>query len=262
MQSKERPAWLVSQKVIGFLALALCAALGLGLAGYLSGGAVNGDTKSAQHLPAVVEDVALSPVPVDIPSGEPQWTIGTLKSAMATCDAEAGKNPDGLYFLVTPVEPATFEAAVPILPPSGDQFASFFFITTPSLFAGLGNGSLNFSSAPYTFLVLDIKTANIMKWNSANGVSKFKSPKAAEFSKFKIGFTFDDNTLTWTNEYDRQKGTCYWVNLRFNGKPNLPHSGWNSLGAPKSFPSPAANMRCTNHVCERMEDDTLGGNKP
>ena len=86
--------------------------------------------------------------------------------------------------------------------------------------------------------------------------------KAVEFSKFKIGFTFDANALTWTNEYDRRKGTCYWVNLRFTGQPYLPHSGWTSFGVPKSFPSPAANMRCTNHVCERIEYATPNANKP
>ena len=255
MQSKGTPAWPTLQKVIGFLVLAFFAALGLELVGYLRSSAVNGDAQSVQPPTHLAEDTALSPVPLNIPPGQPQWTVAALKRAMARCDAEAVKNPNDLYFLVTPIEPATLEAAASILPPPGDKFDSFFLVPTPSLFGGLQDGSVELSSRRYGFSVLDIKTANTIKWNAAYGASRFADQKAAEISKFRIGFTFDTNTLTWTNEYDRQKGTCYWVNLRFIGQPYLPRSGWANLGVPKSFPSAAASIRCTNHVCERIEHD-------
>jgi hypothetical protein len=253
VQSKERSASPINRKLMIFCASALLTTLTLGLAGYLWLTAIKGDGPAGQDRPHTAELTDLSAVPLVIPPGQPQWTAATVRGEMASCDRQAAKNPNGLYFLVFPVEPATLEAAAPIVPPPVPKDSPFFLIQSPSLLRGLGDGYLELSARPYRFSVLDTETRNVKRWNPANGASKFSDPNAPAISKFKIGFDFEDHVLTWTHEYDRQKGACYWVNLRIDSPLYAPHSGWEYGGVFKSFPNPAADIRCANYACERIE---------
>jgi hypothetical protein len=190
------------------------------------------------------------PVPVNLPSGNPLRKIPALKRAMANCDAESAKNLDELFFLVTPVEPATFEVATALLPPAGHDYGSFFLVPSPALFVGLENGSLELSTRRYEFSIIDMQTKQTQTWSSASGPSKFTYVNAADVAKFQIGFSFGDKGPTWSSGFDRQKGNCYWVNLRFPGQPYSPSYGSANLGVSKSFPAPASTIRCANRVCE------------
>lgn len=191
------------------------------------------------------------PVPVNLPSGNTLTKIAALKRAMANCDAEAAKKRDELFFLVTPVEPATFEVATALLPPAGHNYGSFFLVPSPALF-GLENGSLELSTRRYEFSIIDMGTKEIQTWSPANGPSRFTYANAADVLKFQIGFDFGDKGPTWSSGFDRQKGNCYWVNLRFPGQPYSPSYGSVNLAVSKRFPTPANTIRCVNRVCESI----------
>jgi hypothetical protein len=177
--------------------------------------------------------------------------IPTIKRAMADCDMEAAKNPDGLYFLVTPLAPATLEAATSLAPPAADNYGSFSLVPSQAMFSGIEGDSLKFTKSQIEFSIIDMQTTQIKQWGSAMmGPSMFTYPNADGFSKFQIGFDFGDKSVKWTSEYDRQKGNCYWVNVRLKIQPSLPPYGRRNYGPPKSFPTPARTLRCANRACE------------
>ena len=188
------------------------------------------------------------PVPVVNPTGQPV-DISTIRQAMANCDAVAARDPEGLHFLVIPVVPATLDAATPLLP-VGEDYRSFALIQSQDLLAGLEGGSLALAATPYRFSVMDAKWANTQTWNEAKGPSKFVHPNGATVSNFRIGFAPGDKSVRWTSMYDRQRGACYWVNVHLPGQPYALQPGRLNFGKPKSFPSPAATMRCVNRACE------------
>jgi hypothetical protein len=175
------------------------------------------------------------PLPAVDPTGQPGQDSSATKQTMADCEAEAAKDPDGLYFLVTPVAPATLEAAASLLP-LGEDYRSFALIQSETLLAGLENGSLALATTPYKFSVIDVKWSYTQTWNEAKGPSKFIHPSAAAVSNFRIGFAFGDRSVRWTNVYDRRKGTCYWVNVRLPGQLFASHPGRLNFGRPKKLP--------------------------
>lgn len=193
------------------------------------------------------------PIPVILPSGAASTKIGALKQALADCDADAAKKPDDLFFLITPVVPANFEAATSLWPPSADNFGAFFLIPSQALLIGLENGFLELSTRPYEFSTVDTRNRRIQTWSPANGPSKFAQANAADVREFQIGFDLGGKGLTWTGGFDRQKGNCYWVNLRLPGQPYSPSYGTVNLAASKSFPKPADTIHCANRVCEPID---------
>jgi hypothetical protein len=206
---------------------------------------------SERGLPAGAMPVTV-PVPVVNPDGQPV-DVSTIRQAMANCDAVAARDPEGLHFLVIPVVPATLEAATPLLP-VGEDHKSFALIQSQDLLAGLEDGSLALAATPYKFLVIDAKWASTQTWNEAKGPAKFVHPDGGTVSNFRIGFSPGDKTVRWTSIYNRQKGACYWVNVLLPGQPYALQPGRINFGRPKSYPSPAATMRCVNRACEIDND--------
>jgi hypothetical protein len=211
-------------------------------------------SNSQSNIPTPPTSKTSAPV---IKSTEPEGTsteladpdIPTIKQAMADCDVEAAKSPNGLYFFVTPVMPATVETATSLVPPAGDNYGSFSLVPSQAMLGGIEDGSLTVKKSPYEFSIVDLQTKQIKKWDSAKGASRFTYPNTDGFSKFQIAFDFGDKNVKWTSEFDRQKGNCYWVNVRLQIQPSLPPYGRRNYLS-KSFPATDRTLRCANRVCE------------
>jgi hypothetical protein len=139
--------------------------------------------------------------------------VQPVKQAMADCDAEAARNPDALYFLVIPIMPTT-ETAKLMIPP-GDGYASFYLVMSNAAMESLTDGSYKLDPRPFTFSVMDTTTNKVQSWNSPGGLSKYTQEDAAAVSKFLLGFAVAENNTQWSTEYQRRKGNCYWVSVRF-----------------------------------------------
>ena len=173
----------------------------------------------------------------------------SIKQAMTNCDEEAARNPDGLYFLITPVIPANLESATLLIPP-GEDYGPFLLIPSQVLISGLEDHSFQLSAREYEFSLLNTDTGQIQKSTAANGASTLTQRYAVGLLKFQIGFSFEDKSVMWTNPYVRQKGICYWVNALFQGRAYAPPSGRNNFASSKRFPVWARTLRCANSVCE------------
>ena len=158
--------------------------------------------------------VGTAPLPASPPVADAQLDVATIKQSMASCDEDAAKNPDGLYFLVIPVVPATFEAAT-LLMPAGENYEQFVLISSTEALAGLENGSLAPSSRSYGFSIRDLATRQAKQLGSAAGPFKFTQPNAPALSNFRVGLDLPGKVTQWSNDYPRKKGICYWVNVRF-----------------------------------------------
>ena len=195
------------------------------------------------------EPSAAAPSEPMAPIALPGRDILSIKQAMTNCDEEAAHNPDGMYFLVVPVVPANIESATLLILP-GEPFGSFSLIPSQALLSGLEDRSLNLSERQYEFSVVDTESAQIQKWTPASGASKFTQSDAIALSKFQMSFDFGNEKVIQTNQFDRQKGICYWANVFFPGNPYAPRSGRTNFAVSKSFPASAGTLNCANRVCE------------
>lgn len=154
-----------------------------------------------------------SPEPAATVPQQTQADIQAVRQAMAQCDAEAAKDPDALYFLVIPVTPVN-EAAL-LVSPAGENYQTFFLVTSNTALDGLQSGTWRIDSTQYNFSMTDSATGKVQTWSPTSGLSRFTERDAAGISKFRLGFVTGDKELRWSNEYPRIKGNCYWVNVRF-----------------------------------------------
>lgn len=230
----------------------LLAVLGLGLIGFLLSNNVYHDVAGSSSpqpntatnpFNTALSEPSLAPTPI------PGTDNVSIKKAMTNCDEEAARNPNGLYFLVTPVIPANFGSATQLMSP-GEDYGTFLLIPSHGLISGLEDHSLQLSARKYEFSVHNADTAQIQKWSNANSASKFTQLHPFGFSKFQIGISFEDKSVMWTNQYARQKGICYWVNALFHNHPYAPPSGRNDFARSKRFPVSARTLRCANSVCD------------
>jgi hypothetical protein len=232
---------------VGLLAL-----FGLGFIGFLISNNVYRDVEGNSSLQLTTQSNP-SNTALSEPSLAPTPIAGTdsvtVRQAMTNCDEEAGRNPNGLYFLVTPVISASFDSATRLIPP-GEDYQTFLLIPSRGLISGLEDSSLQPSARKYEFSVLNGDTAQIQKWSAANSASKFAQMHPFGFSKFQIGISFEDKSVIWTNQYARQKGICYWVNALFHTPPYSPPSGRVDFARSNRFPVWARTLRCANSVCD------------
>ena len=124
------------------------ALLGLCFLGFLLSNYVHHDGEgSSSPLPnaetnpsnTTVSQPSLAPIPLLAKDS------ASVMHAMTTCDEEAARNPNGLYFLVTPVIPASFESATLLISP-GEDYGTFLLISSHELVSGLENNSLELSA--------------------------------------------------------------------------------------------------------------------
>jgi hypothetical protein len=245
---------------VHLLAAACCAALlltgGLVVIGFvLSEKLYRKDQPDIQASPDPVSSSPppdrLEPLVIPGPTGGRANSI--IQQAMTRCDAEAARDPNSQYFLLTPLLPVNFESAT-LLQPPGTPHKSFFLIQSQLVLGGLEDGSLELSSRPYEFSLRDSQTGHIHNWRSANGPAQFKLPNAASLSRFQIGLGFGDAGAEWTGEYERSTGSCYWVNSFLPARLYSSFPGRSLSTRSKSFPSPAQSLRCANRACERDSD--------
>jgi len=136
-----------------------------------------------------------------------------LSKAMSDCDAEAGKAPDTLHFLVVPMLSAPADDAL-WRKHSLNDIGNAILLRQRETLDGLADHSLVIATEQYEFSVRDEKTSAVYKWSPSVGVKKFLVAGGAQIQEFKIQFKTsqkpDENE--WGSLFVHNKGTCYWVN--------------------------------------------------
>ena len=135
-----------------------------------------------------------------------------LATAMQDCEAEAAKSPRVLQFLVIPlaIEPAD-EAQWRAK--SLNEIGNAILLNSKDSLDALQRGALRISRDQYIFRVRDEATGAIYQWKPAAGVAKFSSADADAVATFKVQFRKNEQAPdVWGNPFNRQAGTCYWVN--------------------------------------------------
>lgn len=135
-----------------------------------------------------------------------------LTTAMQDCEAEAGKTPRVLHFLVIPLgsqptDEAQWRAK------SLNAIGNAILLNSKDSLDALQRGALRISRDQYVFRVRDEATGAIYQWKPSVGVAKFSSADADAVAAFKVQFRKNDQAPDdWGNPFNRQAGTCYWVN--------------------------------------------------
>jgi hypothetical protein len=136
-----------------------------------------------------------------------------LETAMKECDAEAGKMPDALYFLVVPLvdeprdEPGWRRISI-------NDVGNAILISSEDMLAGLRRKALRLSADQYEFRIRGEANKEILAWKPASGVKKFVSENASGIAAFKAQFQGrrPGLSLNWGAIFERLPGNCYWVN--------------------------------------------------
>jgi hypothetical protein len=228
----------------------LLGAVGLSLIGFLASEKLQQDNGSQFHQSpdAVSGEPAPDPLePLVVPTSTTGQPHESIQQAIARCEADAAKDSESFHFLLTPVFPLNFESATLLMPP-GDHQGPFYLIQSQLVLSGLQDRSIEVSSRPYEVSLIDSQTGRIQKWDSTIGSAQFKLPNAV--LNFRIGLQFEDDALTWSEEYHREPGSCYRVNVFLARQVYSPPPGQLNFAVLKSFPSAADTLRCANHVCE------------
>ena len=175
------------------LALAVLCLAAIGLAVFLLAG------RSADQQGAAV----------DQRGGDFAW----LETAMKQCDEQAGKDPKGLHFLVTPLideprdEPGWRRISI-------NDIGNAILINGEDMLAGLRRKALRISTDEYVFSTRNEATKDILTWKPSSGVRKFVISDAAAIGQFRVQFQSNDaaRAINWGATFERQPGNCYWVN--------------------------------------------------
>jgi hypothetical protein len=82
---------------------------------------------------------------------------------------------------------------------------------------GLKDQTLMPHRVRYSLFLLDGATRNQHNLGTATGVFKASHRDAAWLASFRIGFDLSGSGANpkWSNEFQRRKGVCYWVNVMF-----------------------------------------------
>jgi hypothetical protein len=136
-----------------------------------------------------------------------------LETAMKDCDAEAGKTPDALYFLVVPLadeprdDPGWRRVSI-------NDIGNAILISGEDMLAGLRRKALRLSADPYVFSVRGEGNKEVLAWKQTTGAKKFVSENAAGIATFRVQFQGREpgRSLNWGSPFERVPGNCYWVN--------------------------------------------------
>jgi hypothetical protein len=156
-----------------------------------------------------------TPAPQPAPSAQPAADLPSIMSAMKQCDDEATKDRDSLYFLVVPVAPA--KGTVQQWLSQGESYDTFVLLSSQVMIDGLKDQTLVPHRVRYSLFLLDGATRNQHNLGTATGVFKASHRDAAWLASFRIGFDLSGSGANpkWSNEFQRRKGVCYWVNVMF-----------------------------------------------
>lgn len=156
-----------------------------------------------EEQPAPPAAPQTSPAPAD---------LQFVRKAMADCDREAAQNPNAIYVLLVPLRRNTDGNTAP----PGERYESFVLTTSKAALDGLQDGSYSLNLWRFAFAIVDSANNQTKAWNMVGGVTTL-THSAGGFSKFRIGFDVAGRGfgMRWSNEYSRQPGTCYWINVQF-----------------------------------------------
>lgn len=136
-----------------------------------------------------------------------------LSKAMGECDAEAGKAPTTLHFLVVPLISAPDDDSY-WRQHSLNDIGNAILLRQRETFDGLADQSLRIAREQYEFSVRDEKTEAVYRWTPSVGVKKFLIADGTQIAEFKVQFKTKSRTQdsNWGAPFVQSKGTCYWVN--------------------------------------------------
>ena len=171
--------------------------------------------------PHVVSDNVVPPIAPASPSetgpslapAMPPTDLAAITKEMSDCDNVATKDPGTINFLVLPLLVANgaendWRAAA--LSEVGN---SFLLLSAKDALDGLRDGKLVVRPGRYTFAIKDPGGGPTFAWTSATAVSRLSRPLAQDVKRLNLGFDFTpaQSATTWSNEFNRAPGTCYWV---------------------------------------------------
>jgi hypothetical protein len=135
-----------------------------------------------------------------------------LATAMSGCDDVAKNDPSTLHFLVTPLTLAGSDPA-PWRAKSINSKGDGILLRAGDAIAGLKQASLRIFPGDYAFSFTDEATRAVYRWRAAVGVARFANAEAPAVSSFQVQFrTVRGNDPEWGTMFNRQDGSCYWVN--------------------------------------------------
>jgi hypothetical protein len=153
----------------------------------------------------------------DTPAGERIVASGAdfvwLTDAMGTCEEQARQDTQTLYFLVLPLASLAKDdeqwRAKSII-----DIGNAILLRSDDALDGLKSGALRLYSGRYDFRVLDVGANAVYNWKPATGVTKVSAGDASAITQFKLQFqtSGSGDNPPWGDPFNRQTGTCYWVN--------------------------------------------------
>ncbi len=135
-----------------------------------------------------------------------------LTKAMQDCDTEAASKPDVLQFLVIPLAAKSADDKE-WRAKSLNDIGNGILLSSKDALEALTGGAVRIATAQYVFRIRDEKSDAIYEWKPSTGVAKFSAADADAIASFKVQFRKNDQSPdVWGNPFNRQAGTCYWVN--------------------------------------------------
>jgi hypothetical protein len=167
---------------------------------------------SDQMVPPVAPAAPSVPAP-STPPAAPATDLATIRKEMTDCDNVATKDPSLINFLVLPLlvaKGAENDWRAAALSEVGN---SFLLLSANDALDGLRDGKLVVRPGRYTFAIRDPAGGQSFSWTSATAVSRLSRPLSQDVKRLNLGFDFSptQSGTTWSNEFNRDPGTCYWV---------------------------------------------------
>jgi hypothetical protein len=139
--------------------------------------------------------------------------FGWLTDAMTACEGQAQQDAQSLYFLLLPLaslaeDDAQWRAKSII------DIGNAILLRSDDALDGLKSGALRVYAGTYNFKILDVTANMVYQWKPATGVTKVSAPESSAITQFKLQFQTAGSKADaqWGDPFNRQTGTCYWVN--------------------------------------------------
>jgi len=140
-----------------------------------------------------------------------------LATAMSECDAIAKADPSPLHFLLTPLAVVAGDATAWREKSINDK-GDGILLRTDDTMGGLRGASLQIYPGDYVFSLTDDATHMVYRWRATSGVARFSNADAAAVTSFKVQFATVHGVVgNWGTTFNRQNGSCYWVNPVIGG---------------------------------------------
>ena len=169
---------------------------------------------SDQAVPPIAPAAPTAPSALPTPA-DATIDLAAIKKGMTDCDADAAKSPDSIYFYVLPLRPAKGAENDWRTNALSEVGNTFLLLSGQDALDGLRDGKLIVRPGRYTFAMQDSASGQSVSWTSATAASRLSKPVPATVRTLKLGFDFSPTQTgtTWSNEFKRDAGTCYWVSV-------------------------------------------------